>query len=275
MGGGDSLRFRLSMSNLPGIKGYLIDVDGTLLVHDRAIPGAAETLERLRQKGRPFKVTTNITRRSRRDVSETLRREGLEVSPDEILTPARLARQRIVGSGRPRVLLLVPEATRTDFEGLPHDPAHPDWVVVGDLGSEFTWDRLNAAFRAVHRGASLLALHKNRFWYPGPGEPVLDAGAFVTALEYAARVHAEVMGKPSPAFFELALSDLGLTAGEVLVVGDDPESDGWGGRAASCRVALVKTGKFRAGEGPDALGSPTLDPDLILESIADLPDPED
>lgn len=254
------------MLTLEGVRGLLIDVDGTLLIHDRAVPGAAEAIERLRASGVPFRITTNTTRRPRGAVADTLRQAGVDVETREILSPAVLARRRIVRSGRTRAALLVPEGARLDFTDVEPDEERPDWVVIGDLGPGFTWERLNAAFVWLMNGAQLLALHKNRWWQPGPEGPVLDAGPFVAALEYATKTTAEVVGKPSTAFFELALGEMGLDASEVLVVGDDPETDGEGARRAGCRVAMVRTGKFET----SPLDLASLQPDLVLASVADI-----
>src|SRR5262249_48798243 len=151
----------------------------------------------------------------------------------------------ILDSGRKRAGLLVPEDVRADLAGIEEDTHTPDWVVVGDIGRRFAFDVLNEAFRWLRAGARLLALHKNRCWHPSAEEGwVLDAVACAAALEDAAGVTAEVVGKPSPAFFRLSLRDMGLEASRVLVVGDDVESDGRGGASAGCRTALVKTGRF-------------------------------
>jgi len=88
----------------------------------------------------------------------------------------------------------------------------------------------------------------------------------VAALEFAAGVTAEVMGKPSRPFYELALRSLELPAGSVLVVGDDLENEGHGAHAAGCRSAIVRTGKFRV----EDLDASSFRPDLLLDSIADL-----
>jgi hypothetical protein len=183
------------MAWIQGIRGVLIDVDGTLLDGDRAIAGAAQALDRLRGRA--------------------------------------LARRRILESGRTHAVLLVPPAARVDFEGVVEDGARPDWVVVGDLGRGFTWERLNQAFHWIRGGATLLALHKNRSWDNGMDGVVLDAGPFVAALEYATGATAELVGKPARAFFDLALADLGVPAREALVVGDDLEADCEGGAAAN------------------------------------------
>jgi HAD superfamily hydrolase (TIGR01458 family) len=249
------------------IDGLIIDIDGTLLVHDRPVPGADDLLVRCARRRLPFRLVTNTTRRSRASTAAALRRAGLEVPDEVVLQPAVLARRRILDSGRLRTGLLVPEELRADLAGIQEDSRAPEWAVIGDIGRRFDFDTLNDAFRWLRSGARLLALHKNPCWHPGPEEGwVLDAGAFVTALEYAAGVEAEVVGKPSPAFFQLALREMGLEASRVLVVGDDVASDGRGGASAGCRTALVKTGKFQ-GSRAELAG---FEPDLVLDSVAAL-----
>jgi HAD superfamily hydrolase (TIGR01458 family) len=247
--------------------GLILDIDGTLLVHERPVPGAAELLVECARRGIPYRLVTNTTRRSRAATAAALCRAGLDVPDAVVLQPAVLARRRILDSGRPRTGLVVPDDVRADLHGVEEDSRAPDWVLVGDIGRRFAFDVLNEAFRWLRGGATLLALHKNPCWQPSADEGwVLDAGAFVAALEYAAGVAAEVVGKPSPAFFRLALEDMSLEPARVLVVGDDVTSDGRGGAAAGCRTALVRTGKFRGTEAELA----GFEPDLVLESVGEL-----
>jgi len=248
------------------IRGALIDVDGTLLDGEAAIPGAAEAIARLRARRIVFRLTTNTTRRPRSAIAAALARVGVAVKAEEIVIPASLARQRIAGSGKLRTGLLVPEPCLEDLEGVEPVGEDPDWVVVGDLGPGFTFDRLNEAFTWLRGGADLIALHKNRYWHAGARGVVLDAGPFVAALEFATGRRAEVVGKPSAAFFELALADLGLPAGDVVCVGDSLENDCIGAAGAGCRTALVRTGLFDAQE----LSRSGFRPDAILDSIDDL-----
>jgi HAD superfamily hydrolase (TIGR01458 family) len=245
----------------------LVDVDGTLLVHDRPVAGAAEALARWTARGVPYRLVTNTTRRSRAATAAVLRAAGLPVDPAAVLQPAVLARRLILDSGRNRAGLLVPEEARADLEGVEADERSPDWVIVGDIGRGFDHDRLGAALRWLRAGARLLALHKNPCWQPSLEQGwVLDAGAYVAALEYAAGVTATIVGKPSRSFFELALAELGLPAHDVLVVGDDVALDARGGAAAGCRTALVRTGTFQ-GTPAELAG---FQPDRLLDSVADL-----
>jgi ribonucleotide monophosphatase NagD (HAD superfamily) len=72
-----------------------------------------------------------------------------------------------------------------------------------------------------------------------------------------------VVGKPEPAFIEVALRSLGLEAKDVAMVGDDAESDVAGVQRVGLRGIQVKTGKYR----PGAVG----EADAEIESIAELP----
>jgi HAD superfamily hydrolase (TIGR01458 family) len=254
------------MSRRLDFRGVLFDVDGTLLSNDEPIPGAAETLERLRARGVPFRIGTNTTRRPRSAVAAVLGRGGIRVTIDEILNPAVLARRRILDSGRTRAALLVPPGAREDFAGVTEDMERPDWIVLGDLGRGFTFEVLNRACHGLRGGARLIALHKNRVWNNGVDGVVLDAGPYVAALEYAAGVEAELVGKPSRLFFELAVAEIGMPPGEVLVVGDNLEADCRGGAAAGCLTALVLTGETTR----PALEASAFRPDRVCASVAEV-----
>lgn len=140
-----------------------------------------------------------------------------------------------------------------------------DFVVVGDAGRDFTFERLNKALRLILDGAEILALEMDRYWRESEGL-VLSTGPFVAALEYATGKKAEVMGKPSRQFFELALKDLGKRPKDAAMIGDDILTDVLGAQAMGMKGILVKTGKYRA----DLLAGSGITPDLVLESLAEL-----
>jgi phospholysine phosphohistidine inorganic pyrophosphate phosphatase len=154
------------MAWIEGTRGFLLDVDGTLLDGDRAIPGAADAVARIRARGLPLRMTTNTTRRPRSEIARALSDAGMPVERDEILIPASLARRRVLASGRTRAFLLLPPESKVDMDGVEEVDENPDWVVVGDMAHGFTFDRINRAFLALQGGAKLLALHKNRDWQP-------------------------------------------------------------------------------------------------------------
>ena len=237
-----------------------MDLDGTLYEGGEPVPGALEAVGRLKGAGLGARYVTNTTRRPRRAVAEGMRALGFRVEEDEVFTPARAA-VATIGSGS--CFPLVAEALVEDLAGITFEDQRPDHVLVGDLGEGFTYARLDAAFRCLVEGAGLIALQKNRYWQTDTGLS-LDAGPFVAALEYASGKVATVVGKPRTEFFGAALEDLGLGAGEVAMVGDDPVSDVAGAKRAGLVAVQVRTGKWRPGDDVE-------EADLVLGSIADLP----
>lgn len=250
------------------VDAVLIDLDGVLYVGDAPVPGAVEALERLRDEGIPFRCVTNTTRHSRWSVAARLRDLGFAIPEAWCFTPAMAAVRRLGEEGVSACHLIATGDVHRDFEeaGVRLTGGEMPYVVVGDAGDRWTYGSMNRAFRLLVDGARLLALERDRYWRDADGLS-LSAGPFVAALEYAAGVTAQVVGKPSPAFFRLALADLGVPAERAVMVGDDVATDIGGAQAAGLAAILVRTGKFR----PDALAASPAVPDRVLGSIADLP----
>ncbi|MPC52978.1 Phospholysine phosphohistidine inorganic pyrophosphate phosphatase [Portunus trituberculatus] len=105
-----------------------------------------------------------------------------------------------------------------EFAHLFSNQTLPNCVVLGDAGNAFSFEALNKAFRAIKTMPSprLFALGCGKY-YRHKGELHLDVGPFMSALEYATGVQAEVIGKPAKEFFKAALSDLEVNAEEITV----------------------------------------------------------
>jgi phospholysine phosphohistidine inorganic pyrophosphate phosphatase len=252
--------------SLDGVEALLLDLSGVVYVQDEAVPGAAEALSALRERDIPLRLVTNTTMRPRRAILERLERLGLDADPEELITPATLAARRCEEKDYDSVSLVVLDELREDLEGLPEGEGSVDAVVIGDLGDGWDYAVLNQAFRQVMEGAELIALQKNRYWETSEGLS-LDAGPFVAAIEYATGTDADVVGKPAPSFFELALSDLGVGPERAAMVGDDVEADVGGAMDAGLAGILVRTGKYRE----DLVRDSGIEPTATVDSIADVP----
>ena len=251
---------------LSGVKALLLDLSGVVYVQDDAVPGAADALARLREAGVPMRLVTNTTMRPRAAILEQLAGLGIEARPGELLTPAVLARRHCGQRGYESVSLLVVDELREDLEGLGERGERVEAVLAGDLGEAWDYGVLNKAFRRLMDGAELVALQKNRYWETAEGLS-LDAGPFVAALEYASGREATLIGKPSAAFFELALEDLGVEASEAAMVGDDVEADVGGALDAGLAGVLVRTGQYRE----ELVRESGIEPGATVDSIADVP----
>jgi HAD superfamily hydrolase (TIGR01458 family) len=224
----------------------------------------------LRAAGHGVRFVTNNTTRARSQLAGELRSLGIQLEEEDLSTTPIAAGKLLEGL---RVLPLTVESIRPDLaEHVTLVDQGAEAVLVGgadetdETGRVFAYEELNRAFAALRDGARLVCLHKNRWWQTSRG-PLLDAGAFVAGLEYAAQTEAEIVGKPTPAYFESALDELAATARDAVMVGDDVEADIGGAKRVGMQAVLVRTGKFR----PAALEEADPQPDAVIDSIAELP----
>ncbi len=248
------------------IRGVLLDLEGVLYQGDAPVDGAVGAVRRLRDASLGLSFLTNTTTRPRSHILGRMRAMGFDVDLDDVFSPAMAAGRALGHAGVRRVHLAAPASLAEDFAEFVLVDESPEAVVVGDLYTEFSWQRLNRLFAMLLGGARLIALHKNRFCRRDEGI-ALDLGPFVAALEYAAGTEAELMGKPSAAFLEMALDALALEAREAVMVGDDIEADIGGAQAAGVYAVQVETGKY----SPRDREHPSVIPDARIASIAALP----
>ena len=249
--------------------GILLDVDGVLHVSGAPIAGAAEAVQQLRENGHRLRFVTNNTTHSRRRLAEQIRGFGIELADEELQTTPTAAAHALKDK---RVLALTMPDIVEDLGEIELVGEGADAVLIGgadetfETNQVFSYMNLARAFAELQAGAELYCLHKNRWWQTSRG-PLLDAGAFVAGLEYAAEQEATVLGKPSAAYFAAALDALDYEPEQTWMVGDDVEADVAGASAFGLRTVLVRTGKFRE----EALEEVTVRPDGVIDSIAALP----
>jgi len=195
-------------------------------------------------------------------VYEKLRGMGFEIGYDTIFTALDATAAFLEQKGAGAYFLLY-EKVVDSFAVF--ESEKPDYVVVADAYTDFTYESLNRAFRYLMDGAELVAIAKNRYFKDRDGALSLDAGGFVALLEFAAQKEATILGKPSRDFFRLASESMGVSPERVLMVGDDIESDILGAQKAGMAACQVKTGKFR----PEDLKT-GIEPDCLIDSVADL-----
>ena len=239
------------------IRGLLLDLEGVLYQSGELIAGAPDAVRALAAASLRIRYLTNTTTQSRRAIVGRLGSMGFSVDPRHVFTPSAAACRRLVQENVRRVHLAAPVGLCEDFAAFELVDADPEAVVMGDLYEGFAWHRLNRLFQMLRDGARFIALHRNRFCRRESGIS-LDLGPFVAALEYAADVRAEVVGKPARAFFG---------PDEVVMVGDDIEADISGAQKAGLRAIQVETGKYT----PRDREHSTVCPDLIIRSAANLP----
>jgi HAD superfamily hydrolase (TIGR01458 family) len=250
-------------------RGVLLDIDGVLTVSWEPLPGAVATIHWLQAEGIEFRLLTNTSSRTRKEIAALLARAGMNIERSHVLTAVTSAagylRDHHAGLG---CFVLNEGDIGGDLEGVERvDAMEAGVVLLGGAGPSVGYKELNDVFRIAMDGIPIVALHRNLRFQTADG-PALDMGAFIVGLEAATDTKVTIVGKPAPAFYAAALADLGMEANAVVMVGDDIHADVLGAQDVGISGVLVRTGKFR----PSDLEGNTTQPDHVLADIDGLPD---
>ncbi|MHA2037589.1 MAG: HAD-IIA family hydrolase [Promethearchaeota archaeon] len=250
------------------IKGILTDIDGTLYFKGEPIQGAIETLSKLRKKGLKFLFLTNTDSKIPRTILKILNNFGFNIKEDEIYTPIIALKEYLSKYPNKKSFFVTTREVEKEFQDFPkvHGLELPDFVIVGDFRDNWDVNRLNQAFKYVVNGAKLLGTQGNKYFLDRDGEPVIDTGSFVQLIANAANIEPVIFGKPSKEYFFQALKRIELELHEVLVVGDDSESDIQGAINAGIQGILVKTGKGQFFESEKS----EIEPSKIIDTFSSL-----
>ena len=213
---------------LRAARGILFDLDGTLIRTDEVIEGAREVLAAC---GPRAMILSNNSSDTAEGLSRRLARAGLDVAPERIVL-AGIEAVRAVAALRPggRAMVIGTAALVTEARaaGLDVTDERPDVVLVARTPA-FDYAALARAANAVRAGAEFVVANPDTSHPGADGRLVPETGALAAAIAAAAgRAPSRVFGKPEPDLFRAALDRLGLSAGEVVMVGDNPDTDGTG-----------------------------------------------
>ena len=238
----------------------IFDLDGVVYRGDVAVPGAAELVAHLHERGVLVRFATNNSTVTRADYVERLARMGVPSAVNEIVTSTsatleylrqhepEVRRVLAVGErGMREELEAAGYAVRSAAEVLPDGDLDGraladafDACVVG-LERSFDYRRLTAAVAAVRAGARLIATNADTV-YPTAAGSLPGAGSIVAAIAAASGAEPLVIGKPEPALFTLILEAAGVAAANAVAIGDNPDADVVAARRAGIRSVLVLTG---------------------------------
>lgn len=226
---------------------WLTDMDGVLVHEDRALPGAAEFLQRLIDKNRRFLVLTNNSIFTPRDLAARLARTGLEVPESAIWTSA-LATASFLDDQLPKgSAYVIGEAgltTALHEIGYTLTDSHPDFVVLGETRT-YSFEAITKAIRLVGEGARFIATNPD-VTGPSADGPIPATGSVAALITTASGRIPYFVGKPNPMMFRSALNRIEGHSESTVMVGDRMDTDVVAGIEAGLETILVLTGSTTA-----------------------------
>lgn len=223
-----------------------------------------------------FVIATNNSSRTREFCVELFKRNGVKITIDQVVNSISVTLNYLQCNFPKNAVLhvlgssVLKEVLNKAGYILVDDLNRSVEVVVVGIDKEFTYNKLKSASLHIQRGAAFIATNDDAT-VKSPEGRAPACGAIVKALEIASSVKATVMGKPYLSMYDLALKRLNKPHDQVLMVGDQLETDIKGAQDFGLRTALVLTGvsdNKAANEWPSKIDIVTNNFEAVVELIA-------
>lgn len=232
------------MVTIKAYKGYLIDLDGTMYSGTLPIPTAKPFIENLVAKDIPHLFLTNNATRTPEEVAAYLKEIcDIDTTADHVYTSA-IAAVDYVAKEHPaaRTFILGESALIKEAEskGLALTDQDAD-VVIQALDRTLTYDKLATANLAIRNGAAFIVTNPDTS-IPTEKGFLPGAGSLTAFLKTSTQKEPIVIGKPYSFIMDGALERLGLAKEDVVMVGDNYNTDILAGIHYDMDTILTLTG---------------------------------
>src|SRR6516164_10264549 len=237
------------------VRGVLFDVDGTLLLSDRALggyellPGAIEVLSTLKARRVPFALLTNGSAYPPAEQAAKLRAAGLAVDDVQMITPSSIAADHLQRRGIKRALVLGTPGVGQALRDAGIETVHPGEPGATEVGGVYVgWHPecgmkdIEAACQAIWRGAELCVASDVPFFATRQGRTIGYSHAITAAIRRLTHAPMTLTGKPSLRALRFVAKRLGVHMRALAVVGDDPVVEVLMARRGGATALAVTTG---------------------------------
>lgn len=240
--------------------GYLIDLDGTIYKGNEKIVGAKEFIETLQKRGKSFLFVTNNTTKTPQEVSLNLRDKfDIHVDKKTIYTASLATLDYLQQQNAGKDIYVIGESGLKDIlieNGFIWNEKNPDYVIVG-LDRDVSYEKLAIATLAIQNGAKFIGTNPDKN-IPTENGLLPGAGSLIASIQTATGKSPKIIGKPESIMMDLAVKHLGLNKSEVIMVGDNYETDIQAGIKNGIDSLLVLTGFTKKEQVPHLPIQPTF-----------------
>lgn len=232
------------MTSLSVIKNLIIDMDGVLYRDDVSMSHLSEFMNFLHERKIKFVLATNNSTHTPEAYSKKLARMNVEVTPDQILTSGEATALYLLKIFAPetRIHVFGMPALKQAIEEKGFILADENVAaVVASMDRNITYDKLKRASILINHGARFIATNVDPT-YPSSEGLAPGTGSMIAAIEVASGVKPEVIGKPEPLLFQLALDIMKADVQSTAIIGDRVETDILGGKNAGLTTICLLTG---------------------------------
>lgn len=245
---------------------FVLDMDGTIYLGERLLPGALEFIDYLKMRRLPFLFFTNNSSKHKRDYVEKLSFLGITVDTAQVMTSTDVMLDFLaLHHPGQAVHLLGTPACRTAFEEAHIVLSDKAEIAVAAFDTTLTYAKLVTFCDLLRSGATFYATHPD-LNCPVEGGFIPDLGAMLALIEASTGRKPIITGKPYRTTVEAIVHATGVAPEHMAFVGDRLYTDMKVAKDHAAKALLVLSGETT----PEMLRASEIKPDGVFKDVADL-----
>jgi len=239
---------------LSQIQTFLIDLDGTVYLGDKLLPGFSDFFTFLTENKKKYFFLSNNSSESRIEYQKKLKRMGIRITKNQIITSAQTTIEYLKKRKYKKIFLLGTESLAQEFLQARFilTDKNPDAVVAG-FDKTLTYKKLKKACLLIQEEVNYVATHADPVC-PAEQGAIPDCGAILSFIKTATNKNPQaILGKPNKAMIKTALKKDKIEKTRVAMIGDRLSTDVKMGKKAGIISILITQGQKKETQRNPAL----------------------
>ena len=263
------------MNTIENFDLFLLDMDGVIYIDNKPVPGSVQFINHLYAKNKKIVFLTNNPARSEAEYAKKLKKIGIKVKTDQIITSTKnichylennireihrksayvIGSRHFKSSIRKTGINIV--RSESNFKS--------DYVIMGGH-RDFNFNEIFNATQFIRNGAKLIATNRDSY-YPSELGLSPGTGALLSSIEVSSGKKALIVGKPEKYVFQLSLKLAGIKKkSRAIIIGDNLQTDILGGINFGICTVLTLSGVT----GRKELKQSSIKPDYVVNNLSSL-----
>lgn len=244
---------------------FVLDMDGTIYLGEKVLPGATEFVKAARESGRRVVFFTNNASKNPNNYVEKLNRLGFGAERSDVVTAGDVTIE-FLKRHRPgkSVYLVGTPALEEQFRENGIELSEKSDIAVTSFDTTLTYEKLVVCCDLIRSGAEYLCTHPD-FNCPTETGFIPDSGAIAALVTASTGIKPKYFGKPYRETADMISELFGVPFENTAVVGDRLYTDIALGKNNGILSILVLSGETKSEDVNESNA-----PDIILNGIGDI-----
>lgn len=255
----------MNTGDIKNIRLFVLDMDGTIYLGDKILPGAMEFVKTARDMGKKVVFFTNNASKNPLNYVDKLNKMGFGAVREDVVTAGDVTIEYLKRHRNGESVYLVgTPALEEFFKQAGIELSTNADIVVSSFDTTLTYEKLVIACDLIRNGADFYCTHPD---YNCPTETgfIPDSGAIAALITASTGILPKYFGKPHKETADMISELFGIPFHETAIVGDRLYTDIALGRNNGLMSILVLSGETKMEDVNEDNA-----PDVILDGIGEI-----